>query len=508
MEPPGGAHKEDAGTQDVSAQPQVVVAPTIKKQKQRLVGLDIFRGLTMAVMLIVDYNGDDIPSINHAPWDGIHLADFVMPFFLFISGISMSISLRVPPGGSGLKVFLGVLPRAVRLFMVGLILQGGLFGVSTPEGNPFLSFDLSTLRIMGILQRIALALLVVAATELLIPSLARGLSHGDALLPGSGDAPLGVGLWIFYESALKWLVVLAFLALQLILTYVVTAPASWPGCVTSKPLFRCDLTGDVCHLPDAIDVKEMQQMGCSSVGWLDSKILGLHHVYIRGSDIGLEGPISFGFDPEGFITSWGAIFTMFSGLHVGRVFKELKAPKPVLIHWALIAVPCIALGLIVNACGCRFNKRLWSPSYNLFMVGVATVVYALFYVLCDAVTETAPPPMQMASRVCKTVLAPLQWLGANCILFFVMSDCGGVLSWLVQIMSWGHPHSQNNLLYFWNDTVLGSWFGLASGCSPPKQIGFYPNGCVPEQLVYTAVELIVWSAICGWLFRKGIFWKI
>lgn len=481
---------------DAAVEPQVDAAPAVKKPKQRLVGLDMFRGLTMVVMLIVDYNGEAIPSIGHAPWNGIHLADFVMPFFLFISGISMSISLRIPPGGSGKKIFMGVLPRAVRLFLVGLVIQGSVLGVSE-LGNPSLSLDFSTLRIMGILQRIALALVVVAATELLVPSIARGQS-GETLLPTSGNAQLGIGLWIFYESALKWLVVFAFLALQIILTYAVTPPASWPGC-SSKPLFRCDSTG--CHLPTPIDAQQLQQMGCSGVGWVDSKILGIHHVYIKGSNMGPEGPVDFGFDPEGLATSWGAIFTMFFGLHVGRVFKELKTPKLVLRHWALLVVPCMALGCILDAFGCHFNKNLWSPSYNIFMVGAATAVYALFYVLCDAVTETAPPAMQTASYVCKTALAPLQWLGANCILFFVMSDCGGVLTWLVQIPSWGQPHSQNNLVYFWNETVLGSWFGLASGCTNGES-------CVPVLLTYTAVEIVMWMAICGYLYRKGIFWKI
>merc|ERR1711998_829053 len=155
----------------------------------------------------------------------------------------------------------------------------------------------------------------------------------------------------------------------------------------------------------------------------------------------------------------------------------------------------------INACGCHFNKRLWSPSYNLFMVGFATVVYALFYVLCDAVTDTAPPAMQTASRIFRTVLAPLQWLGANCILFFVFSDSGGVGTWLAQIPSWGQPHDENNLVYFWNNIVLGKWFGLASGCSDI-------DDCPPVRLTYTAVELVMWMAICGYLYHKGIFWKL
>ena len=59
-----------------------------------------------AVMLVVDATGDAYPSIGHAPWDGLHLADFVMPYFLLISGISASISLKAgwPSGFCG-KLF-------------------------------------------------------------------------------------------------------------------------------------------------------------------------------------------------------------------------------------------------------------------------------------------------------------------------------------------------------------------------------------------------------------------
>lgn len=86
-------------------------------EKRRLASLDIFRGLTVAVsffslylstpplnlafifliqlMILVDDAGGDWPVIAHAPWEGCNLADFVMPFFLFIVGVSIALAFKV-----------------------------------------------------------------------------------------------------------------------------------------------------------------------------------------------------------------------------------------------------------------------------------------------------------------------------------------------------------------------------------------------------------------------------
>ena len=46
-------------------------------------------------MMLVDYGGSIYPSIAHAPWNGLNLADLVMPFFLFIAGLSLAIAYKV-----------------------------------------------------------------------------------------------------------------------------------------------------------------------------------------------------------------------------------------------------------------------------------------------------------------------------------------------------------------------------------------------------------------------------
>ncbi|MCO5612510.1 hypothetical protein L7F22_066778 [Adiantum nelumboides] len=65
-----------------------------KNPSRRLASLDVFRGLTIAVMILVDDAGGAWPNINHSPWHGVTLADYVMPFFLFIVGMSLVLAFK------------------------------------------------------------------------------------------------------------------------------------------------------------------------------------------------------------------------------------------------------------------------------------------------------------------------------------------------------------------------------------------------------------------------------
>merc|ERR1719235_2919790 len=100
-------------------------------------------------MVLVDVAGDAYKIIDHAPWNGLHLADFVMPFFLFTCGVAVALALKSLEGRR-LDIMKKLVWRCSMLFFVGLIVQGSWF-----DGQA-LSSDLSKLRICGILQRIAI----------------------------------------------------------------------------------------------------------------------------------------------------------------------------------------------------------------------------------------------------------------------------------------------------------------------------------------------------------------
>ncbi|XP_065860380.1 uncharacterized protein [Euphorbia lathyris] len=116
-------------------------------RNQRLKSLDVFRGLTVALMILVDDAGGAFPSINHSPWFGVTLADFVMPFFLF--GVGISIALVFKKVSSKSMATQKVILRTIKLFLLGVFLQGGYF-----HGRHSLTYgvDVRKIRWMGVLQ--------------------------------------------------------------------------------------------------------------------------------------------------------------------------------------------------------------------------------------------------------------------------------------------------------------------------------------------------------------------
>lgn len=126
----------------------------------RLESIDIFRGLTMAFMLMVNNPGNpkNIPAqLTHAPWNGVTLADLVLPFFIIIMGVVVPVAInsRLAKGGSRTAITAHIVIRSLEIFLLGLVLNG----------FPF--FDLAVIRIPGVLQRIAVVYLFSSLLYLL-----------------------------------------------------------------------------------------------------------------------------------------------------------------------------------------------------------------------------------------------------------------------------------------------------------------------------------------------------
>jgi predicted acyltransferase len=124
------------------------------QRTQRIVSIDVLRGLTVAFMILVNNNGSGTLSyrlLNHAPWNGFTPTDLVFPTFMFIMGISLvlSLSAKLERGATTSAILPAALRRFVLLLVFGLIVNG----------FPF--FHLATLRIYGVLQRFAVCYILV-----------------------------------------------------------------------------------------------------------------------------------------------------------------------------------------------------------------------------------------------------------------------------------------------------------------------------------------------------------
>ena len=150
----------------------------------RVISLDVFRGLTIAAMILVNNPGSwthVYGPLRHAEWHGWTFADMVFPFFLFIVGAAITFSFgnKLERGVKKQSLYIKIIRRTLILFALGLFL------------NAFPLFELSTLRIPGVLQRIAVCYLITSVIFL--------------NATWKGQLAWATGLLLFYWAIMEWI---------------------------------------------------------------------------------------------------------------------------------------------------------------------------------------------------------------------------------------------------------------------------------------------------------------
>ena len=294
------------------------------RARERLLSLDVFRGMTVAGMLLVNNPGSwgsIYPPLEHAPWHGWTPTDLIFPFFLFIAGITthLSLSTRRARGDDEGAILRQILRRGALIFLFGLALSafpffqwGPIPGVADPTFFDRIVYRVEHLRILGVLQRIGIAYTFAA-----LLTLRTSLKQQVAIL-----AAILVGYW-------------------LAMTLIPVPDQGLPGAVLlddpSTPLSA----------------------------WLDRAILGENHLWIGGKT----------WDPEGLLSTVPAIGTAMLGIFAGRWIGQ---PRPLFERLAgLFAVG--ALGMVLGLMWSwvfPINKNLWTSSYVVFTGGMACVALA------------------------------------------------------------------------------------------------------------------------------------
>jgi predicted acyltransferase len=307
--------------------------------RERLLALDVFRGLTIAGMLLVNTPGtwDAIyPPLEHAPWNGWTPTDLIFPFFLFIVGVTthLSLSARRARGDDEGAIRRQILRRGALIFLFGLLLNGFPFftwgsvdGVADPTFLQRVVDRLYHWRLLGVLQRIGLAYLAGA----LIATRTTPRQMIIVVLT------LLFGYWIIL-TCLPVPGTNGTLGAQLLDRPEATMAAWWDR-------YLLDWT----------------RFGLGNHAWVNSKT----------------------WDPEGFFSTIPAIATGLLGNLAGRWIGESKRPLLERVSGLFAAG---ALGMMVGLMWnwvLPINKNLWTSSYVVFTAGMACVVLATITWIVD-----------------------------------------------------------------------------------------------------------------------------
>lgn len=335
----------------------------------RLMSLDVFRGATIAAMMLVNNPGSwshIYPPLRHAEWNGWTFTDTIFPFFLWIVGVAipLSVSRRLEQGQSRRELEWHALRRATILFGLGLFLatlghlvDGSLRQLGLVE---WLHHYLANVRLPGVLQRIAVCYLTVTAIFL------RTNIRGQIIWT--------VGLLLAY-----WLL-MAF------------AP------------FPVDVHGETRFVSGVFEKGDNFSAAVDNFV-LNGPMIGTH-VWKTGRT----------WDPEGILSTLPAIATCLFGILAGNLMRTPRSEAEK-TAWLMVAGALLLwLGELMNL-ALPINKSLWTSSYSVFMAGLAMLGFGVCYWLVDVKGYRKP-------------VRPLAIYGMNAITVFVLS---GVLGRLLSI---------------------------------------------------------------------------
>lgn len=348
----------------------------LASQKERLVSLDVFRGITIASMVLVNNPGswgNMYAPLGHAQWDGWTPTDFVFPFFLFIVGVAMTFSFdrRLREGASRLGLFAQVFRRSTILVILGFSL-GAIRG---PKWWDLVSYAL-----------------ILAGLAMLYSERAGGIVQAQReardrvlawLLAAGGALALLIGVVLFLSPLSEFggqrvpgvlqRIAACYFGASLIMFFT-----GWRG----RVLWVLGILIGYWLIMRYLDAPEGHELAPRDPpadapfpgllnDWLDQKIFG-RNLYSRGRP-----------DPEGLLSTLPAIATVLLGALTGTVLKIREWSK---LDKAFAMAAAGGALIIAGLCMEVFfpiNKKIWSSSFVIFTGGWALTILALCYYLLD-----------------------------------------------------------------------------------------------------------------------------
>ncbi|XP_053168801.1 heparan-alpha-glucosaminide N-acetyltransferase-like isoform X4 [Hemicordylus capensis] len=272
------------------------VPVVVKAKRRRLLSLDTFRGFSLTIMIFLYYGGGSYWFFEHAPWNGLTVADLLMPWFVFIIGTSVALALHamMKRGVSRIQLLRKLTWRTVILLVIGFCFLN--YG---PADGPL---SWSWARIPGVLQRLGFTYFVLALMETCF-----GVKDLDKYQFGNWWA--AVRDIILYWP--EWVIVVILEILWLCLTFLLPVP----GCPTGY--LGPGGIGDDGEYPNCTG---------GAAGYIDKWLLGEDHIYHYPTCKELYKTTQ-PFDPEGILGTINSIVMAFFGLQVKKQSGEAGLRK-------------------------------------------------------------------------------------------------------------------------------------------------------------------------------------
>ncbi|XP_053533647.1 heparan-alpha-glucosaminide N-acetyltransferase [Ictalurus punctatus] len=325
---------------------------------RRLQSLDTFRGFALVIMVFVNYGGGRYWFFRHQSWNGLTVADLVFPWFVFIMGTSVSLSLSgsLSRGLRRSRLLMRICWRSLLLFIIGV------FIINPSYCSGPLSWE--TLRIPGVLQRLAFTYLIVAILD---------VSTAGARLGGSSP-----NAWWFpvHDVVLywpAWVCVLMLEALWLCVTFLLPVPACPSGYLGPGGI------GDFGLYPNCTG---------GAAGYIDRWLLGENHIYQTPSSR-LVYQTTVPYDPEGVLGSINSILMAFLGLQAGKILQHYRDnPRQIMTRFLVWGFVLGIISAVLTKCSrdhgfIPVNKNLWSLSYVTTLSCFAFVLLMVCYYTVD-----------------------------------------------------------------------------------------------------------------------------
>jgi predicted acyltransferase len=415
--------------------------------RERLISLDVFRGLTILLMTIVNNPGDwghVYAPLLHSDWHGCTPTDLVFPFFIFIMGVA--VPLAMPDKKYDNTTFNKILVRSLRMFCLGVFFNYfGKIQLFNLDGIPLLIARLVITIAVGyaLMGNFTSRVKNILAFSILIIYLFLAYSgieaYHDVRLPG-----------VLQRIAIVYFVVSLLYLKTTQKTQIITAVVLLLGYWAMMTLIPVPGIGPA-----------NLEKGTNLANWFDS-ILLKNHMYA----------VTKTWDPEGILSTIPSIVNGIIGLLIGQILiretaKTERAKKMALIGPALI-ISGLLWGLIFP-----INKALWTSSYVLYTTGLATTCLAFLYYIIDI------------SDYKKGFKLFLIW-GVNPMIVFFFSEIIPQALVMASVKNPNNTSEQINLLdYLYR-------FGIAPFFSNPM------NGSLAGAIVYVGI----WTFIL-WLFYKN-----